>query len=396
MITLEELGKRLRQARVVAGYTQEEAGQALGLDDTAIAKIERGKRGVGALEIKRLASLYGVSVDDLLDDPFAEGLVQLEIALRSVEAGNNPKVETMKRQMQRLVSDDHWLREGEAETDGAWESLAPDIPQDLLDYERGYRAAELFRERYELGDSPIPDLAMLADEVGVVVARLPLRDIGSPDGCSALDPETEAAYILINSDKSRVRRRFTIAHELGHLVAGHLRRGQVVIDETLNEREPQEREANAFAAGLLMPESSVLGAVERLMKRFGEDDPVGWIVWLADSFGVSEEAAAYRLVNIGLTRVAGGATRDAVRGVAEDQEGLREARVRLGLSLATRDSERGVTEVGPSMRARVAHALEAGAISVDGAAGMLHLSPEDTYRWIAESGIRLGAVEAPL
>jgi Zn-dependent peptidase ImmA (M78 family)/DNA-binding XRE family transcriptional regulator len=395
MVTLEELGKRLRRARTASEYTQEEAGRALGLDDTAIAKIERGKRGVGALELKRLSSLYGVSVDDLLDDPLSEGRVSLEIALRSVEA-LDPKVKAMKHRMQRLVSDDRWLREGETETEGAWEPLASEIPQDLVDYERGYRAAEIFRERYELGDSPIPDVAMLADEVGVVVARLPLGNIGSPDGCSAIDSETGAAYILINSDKNRVRRRFTIAHELGHLVMGHLHGGQVVIDEVLNEQDPQEREANAFAAGLLMPESGVRGAVKRLRKRLDENDPLRWIVWLADSFGASEEAAAYRLVNIGLTRIVGGDTRDAVKAIAENQEGLREARVRLGLSLAVRDFERGVTEVGPSMRARVASALEAGAISVDGGARMLHLSPEDTYRWIAESGIRLGTVEAPL
>lgn len=197
-------------------------------------------------------------------------------------------------------------------------------------------------------------------------------------------------------DKSRVRRRFTIAHELGHLVVGHLRRGQVVIDESLTERAPPEREANAFAAGLLMPARGVRGAVNRLRKRLGENDPVGWIVWLADSFGVSDEAAAYRLVNIGLARIVGGETREAVRSMVYDQRGLREARVRSGLSLTSRDSERGATEVGPSMRARVARALESGAISVDGAAGMLHLAPEEAYRWIVESGIRLGAVEAPL
>lgn len=395
MITSEELGERLRRARLAAGRTQGEAGRAAGLDDTAIAKIERGKRGAGALEVKRLASLYGVSTDDLLEDPIAEGLVPLTMALRSIEA-LGPKVERMKRQMQRLVSDDRWLREGEQSAGDAWESLAPDIPQGLRDYERGYRAADLFRVHYELGDSPVPDLAMLADEVGVVVARMPLGDAGSPDGCSALDPETGAAYILINSDKSRVRRRFTIAHELGHLVVGHLQPGEMVLDETLTEKDPKEREANAFAAGLLMPAEGVRGSVERLMNRLGEDDPVGWIVWLADSFGVSEEAAAYRLVNIGLTTVVGGATRNAVRGVVEDLEGLRGARARLGLSLAMRDSERGVTEVGPTMRARISRALESGAISADGAAGMLHLAPEETYRWITESGIRLGALEAPL
>ena len=175
MMTQEDLGKRLRWARERAGLTQEEAGRALGLDDTAIAKMERGRRGVGALELKRLASLYGVATEELLEDPLSEGQIQLEIAMRSVEA-LNPKVEAMKRRMQRVVSDDRWLREGD--TGGAWEPLAAEIPQDLPDYERGYRTAELFRKRYELGDSPIPELTMLADEVGVVVARLPLGATG--------------------------------------------------------------------------------------------------------------------------------------------------------------------------------------------------------------------------
>lgn len=54
-----------------------------------------------------------------------------------------------------------------------------------------------------------------------------------PEGCSALDPQTGAAYVLINSDKPRVRRRFTIAHELGHLALAHLHGGDVVVDETV-------------------------------------------------------------------------------------------------------------------------------------------------------------------
>ncbi len=395
MISAQELGARLRQARERAELTQEEAARALGLDPSAVAKMERGRRGVGALELKRLASLYGTSIEGLLDDPLTEVRVPLRVAMRSVEA-LNPKAEAMKLRMQRIVSDDRWLLEWEGGAVSGWEPIAAEIPDGLPDYERGYLAAYRFRERYELSDSPIPDLAMLADEVGVVVARLPLGGAGAPDGCSAVDPETFAAYVLVNSDKPRVRRRFTIAHELGHLFMGHLEGGQVAIDESLNERAPQEREANAFAAGLLMPEKGVLGAVERLMKRLDENDPMGHIVWLADSFGVSEEAAAYRMLNLGLARVTGGETREAVSNVVEDREALREARVRLGLAPATPDSERGVTEMGPSMKARVARALEAGAISVDGAAGMLHLSPEDTYRWVVESGIRLGAAEAPL
>jgi Zn-dependent peptidase ImmA (M78 family)/transcriptional regulator with XRE-family HTH domain len=391
------LGIRLRRARERARVTQEGAARALGLDPSAVAKIERGKRGVGALELKRLASLYGISVEDLLEDPFAEGEVPLTVAMRATVKALEPKAEAMKRRLQRIVADDRWLREGTAEDPGSQEFHVVEVPEDLGNLERGYRGAEVFRERHGLGRSPIADVAILADEIGVVVARMPLGgNERSPEGCSALDPQTGAAYVLINSDKPRLRRRFTIAHELGHLTLGHLHGGELVIDETVRGRSPCEREANAFAAGLLMPEEGVVGGWQRLQRRLGErPGPIDWIVWLAASFGVSDQAAAYRLVNLGRIQAVGGTTADAIQEIAENLEMLKAAKARLGLSPVMADAERGITEVGPAMRARVARALETGAISVDGAAGMLHLSPEDTYRWVAESGIRLGAAATP-
>lgn len=54
------------------------------------------------------------------------------------------------------------------------------------------------------------------------------------------------------------------------------------------------------------------------------------------------------------------------------------------------DAERGVTEVGPAMRARVATALEDGLIPVERAASILHVPVHEAHRWITESGIQLG------
>jgi Zn-dependent peptidase ImmA (M78 family) len=51
-------------------------------------------------------------------------------------------------------------------------------------------------------------------------------------------------------------------------------------------------------------------------------DPLDWIVWLAASFGVSEQAAAYRLINF---RLVGGANAEAVQELAENTEMTREA-----------------------------------------------------------------------
>jgi hypothetical protein len=58
------------------------------------------------------------------------------------------------------------------------------------------------------------------------------------------------------------------------------------------------------------------------------------------------------------------------------------------------DAERGVTEVGPAMRARIARALEDGLITVQQAAEMMHISLQQAYRWIIESGLRVRDVEA--
>lgn len=412
MITPDELGIRLRQARERAGRTQEEAATRLGLDATAIVKIEHGRRGVGAIELKQLAALYGVSANALLEDAATDGgEIKLHVALRIGEATNRGAAELVER-LERIIADDRWLRErvGDDKAVAGWKPLALPARQHLSGYERGYRAGNAFRTHYALGASPIRDMSLLADEVGVLVARLPLGKVNVPDGCSAIDPVGGCAYILINSDKPRVRRRFTIAHELGHLALGHLKAGDLVLDGHLAGANWQEIEANAFAAGVLMPTEGVRGALARLQARLGKHlEPLSCVVWLAESFGVSEEAAAYRLANLGLRtdQVADTEQKadavvqpakddgvndvtEAIRALKNHPEALRRVRMELGLAPVMTDAERGVTEVGPAMRARVVKALEAGLIAVERAASMLHVPVNEAYRWIAESGINVG------
>ncbi len=396
MIGLEELGRRLRQARERSGLKQEDAASALGIDPTAIAKMERGTRRIGAIELMRLASLYREPVEHFFQNRLPSPEIRLSVKMRAGEALGS-KTELMQSRLQRMISDDRWLEEqGYGDYRVTWERLPLELNDHTSAHEAGYSAADKFRECYNLGDSPIADLAVLADEIGVVVMRLPLGDHDAPDGCAAVDLETGAAYVLVNSDKPRARRRFTLAHEIGHLAMGHVVRGEIAIDESVGSFTREETQANAFSAGLLMPEQGVEGTLRRAKARLaGADEPLGWVVWLAAAFGVSEEAAAYRLVNLGLSAVVGGDVVAAVRDAKENPELLRACRIRLGLASVTSDSDRGVTDVGPSIRARVASALEDGAISVETAAGIMHVSTDEAYRWIAESGIRLADPSLP-
>jgi Zn-dependent peptidase ImmA (M78 family) len=112
-------------------------------------------------------------------------------------------------------------------------------------------------------------------------------------------------HIGINKFDPEKRKRFTMAHEFGHYVL-HSKDIPLFVDKTekalyRNVESStgeiiREREANSFAAALLMP--------KRLLKREIENCEIDFIEsitdFLAKKFHVSEKAMAYRLTNLGL------------------------------------------------------------------------------------------------
>jgi Zn-dependent peptidase ImmA (M78 family) len=96
------------------------------------------------------------------------------------------------------------------------------------------------------------------------------------------------------------RRRFSVAHEVGHFLlhapASHERVFCRVGDLRPDPESPErlrERQANRFAAELLMPEALVAAQIA----RHGPD-----AMALAEQFGVSDVAMGWRLVNLGHLR----------------------------------------------------------------------------------------------
>lgn len=100
--------------------------------------------------------------------------------------------------------------------------------------------------------------------------------------------------IYVNQDNSPVRQRFTISHELGHIVLHHNEKSgdYQIVDYRGNNNtyDPKEHEANIFAASLLMPKNK---AIEIWNSLHDVDD-------FAKAFQVSKVAAAIRLQNLGL------------------------------------------------------------------------------------------------
>jgi Zn-dependent peptidase ImmA (M78 family) len=147
---------------------------------------------------------------------------------------------------------------------------------------------------------PIPVDAS-AEELGVSLRYEPLE--GGLSGVLFRD-HGGGQVIGVNSLHAPVRQRFTIAHELGHLrlhedalyVDGLVRRD----DKSSLALDPQEIEANAFAAELLMPRKLVLRELAHRVPEGAVADPTRLLRQLARAFAVSEQAMEF-LVNLGVS-----------------------------------------------------------------------------------------------
>jgi Zn-dependent peptidase ImmA (M78 family) len=140
-------------------------------------------------------------------------------------------------------------------------------------------------------DGKLPvDPTELAKRLGADVVAI---DGNSANGLSGkLDVCNGKSTISYNRDEMSLRQRFTIAHELGHLVLNH---GPSFRDPAQNyslyNYDPDEVDANKFAAELLMPEE----AINILIEKHG----ISNIGELSRRFMVSQQAMEFRLKNLG-------------------------------------------------------------------------------------------------
>jgi len=101
------------------------------------------------------------------------------------------------------------------------------------------------RKYLNIPSGPIEDIISLVEKQGVIVSFIEI-DSDKFDGLTKFTTKGQP-IIWINKDIPNDRKRFTIAHELGHLVM-HLRSNNLEIDEF-----EAEKQANKFAAEFMLP-----------------------------------------------------------------------------------------------------------------------------------------------
>lgn len=290
-----KIGHRIKAERERKKISQETLAKAVGWNSHQIVSmVEQEKREVKSWELYEIAKFLSVDIDILLGNK--ELSEQPYVLWRE-------KPEEEKLLEARFLSEcDNYLWI-EQLVSGAKESpilVFEELPQKTINLqqftlENAYQLAEDIRQRMSLGDFPaVQLLGVLQDRYGVkfIVNQEEMKP------SAACSRSKKGCFVFINGCHAEPRQYFSIAHELFHLITWDPKMLKIV-DRDPKMHEKNEKLANAFAAGLLIPREKILA---EFTKIFNAERAItaSDIIALAEQFQVSKEAMLYRMKNVNL------------------------------------------------------------------------------------------------
>lgn len=313
------LGNRLRSARERSGLSQQAVADKLGLHRTAVTLIESGQRQVSTIELTRFAALYRSSIPELLDpgEKFAEEYLVVLHRL-APELQDDPEVkrdvETCLDLCRLGIELEGVLGRDARQGPPKFTLVLPKSAAEAVT--QGFEVAMEERRRLGLGSAPIRNIVARINEQGVWAVTSRLR---SDMAGFFMQHPAIGLVTIANVSHPLPRRRFSFAHEYGHVLMDRDRDLQMTT--TANSGDLVEKRANAFATAFLLPASGVEHFLSNLYK--GRSSRQQQLVYdvasngkfdvearetpntqtitfqdaalLATNYGVSYEAAVYHL-----------------------------------------------------------------------------------------------------
>ena len=283
--------KQLTFVREYLGYSQTElASHIVGLSQSNLSKFEKGIGLLSSEVIQRIIDFLGFPEEFYSEKIFNN----VENAHYRRKSGISKKDRSYIEYSNKLI--------GYIVDEMADSIEFPDIKLRLIDLEEGYTpesAAQFIRKYMGLKDEPINNICSLLERYGIIIVEQDL-DVDAFDGVSFM---TDRGYyvMIINKNFSNDHKRFTISHELGHIVM-HLS-----LQYPIPEYRDKENEANRFASEFLMPETAIRNSLYGLKLHYLAPLKTYWLTSMAsivrrakDLKCISEDK--YKYFNVELSR----------------------------------------------------------------------------------------------
>lgn len=245
MLTMARESRAMTQADVADAMTKAGADAGFSASQGYVSRAESGRLKVSGERLELYGAALGYPVQLLCLDPQVSG-----VGIGLVHHRKRASLPvTVLRRIHAQLALTRVQVEGLAEA-------APPPPAahgfpavELDDLTLPKDAARQVRKAWRMAPGPVPDMIGALESAGALVV---MRDLDSDrlDAVSQWDGQ-QAPLLLVSDHAPADRCRFSLAHELGHLVMHH----------SPGTGASQEKEADAFAAEFLMPAADIRQAL---------------------------------------------------------------------------------------------------------------------------------------
>lgn len=278
---MNDIGNNLRRIRLLRNLSLREVSEKLNISATAVNKYEKGIIIPDSKRIIEFADIYNVKTIQILK-AYENPNMKFTFFRKSRNLSGK-KLELLES----IISDNVSKYLEVIEMNNINNNFNKVKEYSCVNLEDAEKAADDFRDYIGISKrQPLSDLTNILENLGIVIINIDddAGNFNEFDGLSEI-VNNIPFIVLLNNTKDGARQRFTIAHELGHLVL-----------KFKNNKLDEERLCNRFASSLLMPKEAVFNEIGTTRSSVS----IFELKAFKEEYKVSYSATIYRLKELNI------------------------------------------------------------------------------------------------
>lgn len=274
----EIVSQKIKNARVINALSQQDLADMIGVSKQMISKYENGDSIPASSSLIKLAKSLNVKVDYFFSTNKIElGTINFRKKSKFSVKKQNALKELIKLKLESYIETEEILQID-------YSFVNPLKSQQVNSLEEVETVVFALRNVWQIGLDPIHNIVQLLEDNEIKVLEIDEEE-NLFDGLATIVND-KFPVIVINKNFNVERKRFTLLHELGHLL----------LDLPECDVKTIEAYCNRFAAEFLFPMKSVI-------KEFGikrDNISLTELIEVQKKYGISISAIVYRLVDAGV------------------------------------------------------------------------------------------------